>query len=772
MLRRIPRIAMDYPRATLFLAGLVSLFFGALFPWIRIDTDPENMLEPTQPDRLFYQTVKKEFGLYDLIVLGIEDPEGIFRPETLSKVALITEEILKIPGVIYDDVVSLTTTDDVSTEEGSLRVDPIMAIVPDDVQGAARLKEAVLSNPLFSEKLASRDGRATAVYIPIAAKDQSYRIAQEIDKIASRHLGGGQRGYLAGLPMAEDTFGYAMFEQMAVTAPLTGLAIFLLMYLFFRRVFLLIAPMAVAMLSVLWAMGLLIGTGYTVHIMSSMIPVFLMPIAVLDGVHLLSEFSDRIGVLKNPRETMEAALDALFTPMLYTSLTTAFGFGSLVLAPIPPVRVFGAFIAFGVMAAWLLGITLIPASIRLIPEKRLEGLRAPSRRKGGILFALGKLGGWSARHARWVAVGGAAALAVGALGLLSLRVNDNPVNWFKEAHPIRIADRFMNEAFGGTYMAYLVAAGGDPDDMKRPEVLSYLDQLQRRLEGHPDVGKTTSLADIVKRVNFVLQEGRDDAFTIPDSQEAIAQELFLLLSAGNPDDLDNFVDYDYQKANIWVQMKRGDNLSMEAVETEAAAFLRADPPPPGITLAWSGLTYINKVWQDLMVMGMMKAVLGGFVAVFALMVFLFRSLWLGLLSMIPLTFAIVLSYGLVGVAGKDYDMPIAVCSALSLGLAIDFAIHFIQRFCHRYQETGDLAETERYITGEPSRAIARNAVVITLGFLPLTLSTLVPYVTVGLFFAMLMAFSAVATLMILPAMMHLVSPRLSGGRRPLKEISI
>ena len=97
-------------------------------------------------------------------------------------------------------------------------------------------------------------------------------------------------------------------------------------------------------------------------------------------------------------------------------------------------------------------------------------------------------------------------------------------------------------------------------------------------------------------------------------------------------------------------------------------------------------------------------------------------------------------------------MPVAVCSALSLGLAIDFAIHFITRFKARFLETGDLEEANRYVFGAPGRAIFRNAVVISLGFLPLFLSTLTPYATVGGFFASLMIFSTLSTLMLLPAM--------------------
>nr|NIP59800.1 MMPL family transporter [Gemmatimonadota bacterium] len=205
----------------------------------------------------------------------------------------------------------------------------------------------------------------------------------------------------------------------------------------------------------------------------------------------------------------------------------------------------------------------------------------------------------------------------------------------------------------------------------------------------------------------------------------------------------------------------GDNQAMEAVQAGLAPL--ADRAPPGLDLRWSGPTHINKVWQDLMVRGMLRAVLGSAVVILLLMALLFRSVPLGLVSMIPLTVAILLSYALLGFAGKEYDMPIAVCSSLCLGLAIDFAIHFVHRYRERVSETGDLALANRAAFGLPARAIARNALVIILGFLPLAISRLTPYVTVGLFFAMLMAFSALATLAVLPALMRM------GGRRLFRQ---
>jgi predicted RND superfamily exporter protein len=732
-----------------------------------IDTDPENMLEDDQPDRVLYNRVKKDFGIRDLIVVGIVDEKGIFRPESLERVARATLEILKIKGVIIEDVLSLSTTDNVKASGGLLDIHPVMREIPRTSAAVDQLRVDIADNPFLHEKIASADGTAIALYIPIQKKDMSYRIAKEIEAILDQELLSEQAYHLAGLPVAEDTFGNQMFIQMAVVAPLAFMVIMILVFLLFRKIAFLLPIGMDAMFAVIWAMGLLIGTGNTVHIMSSMIPVFLMPIAILDDVHVLSEFFDQYRVLGDKRRALLEGMQHLYRPMLFTSITSAVGFASLALADIPPVRVFGLFVAFGIMAAWLFSMTMVPAVISLMSDEKLKKILPKERSDSSSIFdrVLKPVGRFAFSRARTVLILGFLLLAVGIIGVMQIQINDNPVKWFKRGHPMRVADTVMNRLFGGTYMAYVVAEGKEPETIKRPEIVAYLDRIQTNLEADPLVGKTSSVADIVKRINLVLHDNNKAYYKVPDSKEAVGQFLFLFQSSGDPNDLDNFVDREARQGNIWVQMKGGDNQQMTAVESNLESFISRNPLPDGISLHWSGLTYINKVWQDLMVFGMLKAILGSFLVVFLLMLVQFRSLTLGLLSMIPLSVSILLSYGLIGWVGKDYDMPIAVCSSLSLGLGIDFAIHFLQRFRTNYAESKNLEETNRYMFSEPSRAIARNAIVISLGFLPLVASSLGPYVTVGLFFALLMAFSTISTLLLLPAALRIVGPRiLKGGR--------
>ena len=762
MLKRLIWLSMDYPKTTILLALLVTIAFGIQFPKIHIDTDPENMLPADQADRMLYNQAKEDFGIHDLIVLGITDEAGIFQPDTLARVARVVDRLLGIQGVITADVISLTTTDNVRSAEGLLDIRPVMNRIPENQADIDALRAAIADNPLFTDKLASTDGTGLAIYIPIERKDQAARIGEELRAILVDELAPRQRYHLAGLPIAEDSFGIEMFRQMGIVSPASGGMLFLLLWFAFRKLTLVLPVMLVAMLTVVWGMGLLIGMGYTVHIMSSMIPVFLMPIAVLDSVHILSDFYDRYPRLKDRHKALRESMEELYTPMLYTSITSAVGFASLMLANIPPVQVFGVFVAFGILAAFLLTITVVPASIILIREERLQAAIGSVDAQGGRLDgALQALGRFAFNRAVPIALAAALILGLGFWGVSRTVINDNPVTWFPESHELRVADRVMNRLFGGTYMAYLLVAGEETGAMKRPEVMAYMEGLQRVLETDPKVGKTSSLADVIKQVNYVIHDAAPEARRLPDQTEELAQYLFLYQMAGDAGDLDNFVDYDYRTANIWVQMQAGDNLEMVRVQQLIDEHLRAKPPPAGIQVRWSGLTYINKVWQDEMVVGMMKAVLGGFLAVFVLMVVLFRSVSLGFLSMLPLTFAITLSYGLAAFAGKEYDMPMAVCSALTLGLSIDFAIHFVQRYRNNLTRLGgDLSGANGVVFGETARAIVRNALVIAVGFSPMVFSALGPYKTVGVFFALLMLFSALTALGLLPGLLKLTHGRL------------
>jgi len=853
------------------LATLPSLWpqqFPALHS-LKIDTDPENMLSETEPIRIFHNQAKQEFSLHDIVVVGVVNEthsNGVFNTASLTRIFNLTEFARQLnwpdsqnpdhwEGVIEVDMIAPSMVDNIEQGGlGTVNFSWLMPQPPTNEEDAIAIRDRAARIPFLHDTLVSADGKAIALYLPLTSKDVSYEVRKALLEYVADWEYTGDQVYITGLPVAEDTFGVEMFVQMAVSAPLAMLVIFLLLWWFFRNFILIISPMVVALVCSLSTMALLVISGNTVHIMSSMIPIFIMPIAVLDSVHILSEFFDRYPQIKDRRRTIEQVMQHLFQPMLFTTLTTIAGFASLALTPIPPVQVFGIFIALGVFLAWFWTIIFIPAFIMLMPEHKLADF-GHTRNDADNISLMNKIlqrtGKLTYQHARKI-ISGTVLLAVIAIwGISLIQVNDNPVKWFVDSHPIRVADRVLNEHFGGTYMAYLqfeqsadneptmeyeqalkqrlvarkikaiennyysatsifdqiiaittsesyAAVSGDAlltklstiaetsldaasdeeydtwDDVllfldqerqrseifKKPEVLGYLDSLQQHLSENDIVGKSNSVVDVVKTVHRELLLGKDEAFRIPDTTNAVAQTLVTYQNSHRPQDLWHFVTPDYRKAVLWLQLTSGDNRDMETVINDVETFVIDNPPPFGLEPHWFGLTYINTVWQDKMVSGMMEAFVGSFLIVLLMMVFLFRSLLWGLLSMIPLTVTVGMIYGIIGIAGKNYDMPVAVLSSLSLGLAIDYAIHFLARSRELRKNHTSWRETIPQMFGEPARAITRNAIILGAGFLPLLAAPLVPYQTVGVFIAAIIGLAGIASLMILPAAIRILEERL------------
>ena len=540
-------------------------------------------------------------------------------------------------------------------------------------------------------------------------------------------------------------------------------------------------------------------------------------------------------------------------PMLYTSLTSAAGFASLALTPIPPVQVFGIFVAAGIMVAWLCTVTFVPAYIMFLKDRSLEGFGAAAvheEKQTWLTRVLHSAGRFTYTGAKPILVAIVIVAVVAVYGVTKIQINDNPIKWFAKSHPIRQADIELNRHFSGTYMAYLVLEdASDPnvsteyvqalrnrlmakaEDLaadlpaatavlaeaekallaeastgmtrvalldklgsyaqekeasatseaaeiwyelidffdlekerlkvfKQPEALRYIAQLEKYLEETGLVGKSNSIAGIVKKVHQELIDGAPENYTIPDSSAAVAECLIQFQSSHTPDDLWHFVTNDYDKTNLWLQLKSGDNKDMERVVKAVDEFFARNPSPVPVAHQWAGLTYINIIWQNKMVWGMLQSLLGSFIIVFIMMAILFRSPLWGLICMIPLSITIVVIYGIIGLAGKDYDMPVAVLSALTLGMAVDFAIHFLERARATHAQTGSWKHSAAEMFGEPARAISRNVLVIAIGFLPLLAAPLVPYKTVGIFLCAIMALSGVVTLMVLPAILTVAEKRL------------
>ena len=777
--------SVDHPKLIVALSIILTVIFMTQFPKVRTDTNPKNMLPPTSAVRVGNDEVEKTFGLYeDMIVLGIQNEKGILNPDTLGKIQRITDEILGIKGVAARDVSSFTTIDNVTVEDETLRVSPLMTTVPKTDKEMSVMRKTLYENPLFIDRIISKDGKTTAIYVPLEKGSNGKEIADRIREIIKKESG-DEKYYIAGDPVARDTFGADMFKLMAVFAPIAGMVMLLVRYLMFKDLFLSITLMMDAMISIVWSMGLLIALGFPIHIMSSMAPVFLMAIAT-DSMHIFNEFYFRFREKNDKRAAIIATMQAVSRPVRNTALATAAGFAVLLFMNIIPVKVFGGLVAFGTIALRVLSFSFIPAMFMFVKEEKIEKIsRAEDAEAGGSGF-LKKLAGLGIHKPLTTVLVGVLLVIAAIIGISKTVVNNNMVEWFKKGSEVRVADTVMNKALGGTSLGYIVAISDKDDYIKTPEAMNYIEGLQRRLEKLPVVGKTTSVVDYVKRINRVLHNDNPKFDAVPETKEMIGQYLFLFSMSAKPSDLDNVADYPFRKANIWVQLKTWDAKAMESVIREVNAFQRENRTPMEFKPA--GIAYFNLVWNHEVLWDMVKGLVLALIVVFAILAYDFRSIKWAVIGYIPLLFTILLIYGVIGYIGKDFDMPISVMSCLSLGMAVDFAIHFVSRFRQRLAEQSSeygvrssvktkpdssqlITDALLWTAARPGKGIMRNAILFAAAFAVMLFAPLTPYVTVGAFIVSMMMLSALMTILYLPALITLLRGWLFQGGTDVKRVA-
>jgi len=780
----LPVIIMLLVVISVAIPTLTGKFTDVISP-LTVDTDPESMLLYDNPVRVTHREQKEKFAIYDLLVVGISNQShenGVYNQETLSSVYELVNYAKGLQwqngqgeteGVVSVEIISPSSVDNIAQGgPGTVTFNWLMPNAPTSDAEALEVMSKIKNQPILAGSLSAVNNQSLAIYIPLTSKDISYKLAGMLEEKFSNFTG-DDKFFITGMAVAQDTFGVEMFIQMAIATPAAMLLIFALLWFFFRNVTLVYSPMIVAMISVMITMGLMIAAGNPVHVLTSMVPIFIMPIAVLDGIHILSEFYDRYPQFNDRKKAIRFVMAELGKPMLLTTITTAMGFASLNLIPLPPLQVLGTFVSIGVVVAWILTMTLIPAYIVLMSEKRFVkfGEQQSQQSSDGSFLGrlLPKIGKTSTRFAMPIIAMTLVIGTVAVFGGLKLIPNDNPMKWFDESHELRISDKQLNESFAGSYMAYLSLKAENESAFKDPEILNYISDLQAYLTDTSKVentlGKTIALTEIVKIVHRELFSGNQGFYRIPNSAAAVAEVLLTFQNSHRPDDLWHYVTPDYREANIWFQMKSGDNQDMMKIERQVDDYFANNPPPIELKREWFGMTHINVVWQERVTVGVVKAFGVSFLIILMTLAILFRSILWGFIAMVPLAFSVAVIYGAAGYITGNLDTPLAVISAVSIGLAVDYAIHFVTRSRELHKKYGCWQETLPAAFGEPARAITRNVLVVGLGFMPLLITPLVPYQVVGILLSSILVLAGIATLVILPALIHLFEPWLFGADR-------
>src|SRR5690554_46817 len=367
-MRRTIDFVLKKPVLTLVILLLITGFFTQqIMTKAKMETNLDNYMPRDHEAFILSDYYEEVFAIKDAIIVAVENEEGVLNPGTLQKIDEITRRISNLPEINPGDVRSLSTVDNIIGSDFGLEIKPFYTEVPRTKEEIAKLNSDLKQNEMVRERIISKDGTATLISAELTDKTIDRRaLYQKVTAVLSGYEG-PERLYVAGQPVVEGTLAHLMPTDMRKMVPLVVLVIFTVLLLTLRSLKSALLTLGVVLFSTIWAFGLMAACNIPIYSVSTMIPVMLIALGVADGVHLLSHL--RQTMLTRPRlgltETIKDMIACLWKPVVMTSVTTAVGFLSLMTSEVYPIKYFGLFTAFGVMAAMIFSLLFIPASLKL-----------------------------------------------------------------------------------------------------------------------------------------------------------------------------------------------------------------------------------------------------------------------------------------------------------------------------------------------------------------------------------------------------------------------
>lgn len=738
-----------YSWATVAIVLLATVLFSAsIRKNARMETNLDKYMPSAHPAFVYSALAEEWFNIKDGILIAIENPNGIYSASTLEKIKAISLALQDRPEFDENDVMSLYTADNIVGDEYGLNVKPFYKRVPKTPEAMDAIRTAVRTNDMVYGRFVSEDETVALIVAGMHGDAFSQELYMQILDLAKTFEEGDEKVYVAGRPIVEGTMALLGPADMKRMVPIVVLVMGVVLYLLLRSVRATTATLLSVFISTIWAFGAMAVTGIPIYAVSTMIPVMLIAIGVAYGVYFYNHLARFYQHTPHgtASEALKYTVKILIKPLSMAAFTTIIGFISLLSSQVYPIKYFGTFTAVGILVAFILALTFLPAMVYIFGYKprplKMRGNVDRHSRSFRYFSNILLLKRW------WVFGAVVLVFVFSVIGIQRVWINSSFLSNFEDDSEIVITDRFVNSKFGGTSTLNVVLESKEVDAFKQPENLMLIDEMQAELVLLPKVGNSFSLADYLKRMNKVMNEDNPEFYTIPSSNELVAQYLLLYEMSGDPQNLQKVINYDYNRTNITFQLKSDDSKTIKEAMHSIAQFedrFREN----GIEMNYAGSGYKALVFSDLILEGQIFSILISLGLVFILLSIMFNSLVVGLVGSVPIVLTALISFGVMGLFDIPLSTTTALLSSIAIGIGVDYAIHFLQYYRLNLKDS-KLKITAIYKTmNQTGKAILFNAMVVIAGFLVLLFSVFPPNRRLGALVSMNMFTSLVGTLTVM-----------------------
>lgn len=801
----------------------------------RMDASADSLVLENDQSLEYYRKVKKKYGTDDYLFITFSPKDELFSTESIKQLTALRDQVAVLPGV--ETVISLIDAPIFDPETVSLgNIEEDIYFIKDEGVDLKKAKKNLLAIPLYVNLLISEDGKTTAMQANLKGNKNYFKLNDELrklqwkqnkkevltpyeiaamqnlknelrllaDEVALRNasvineiraLKSGYQNvgkiYLGGIPM----IAHDMVEYVKNDLLVFGFGVFIILILIqafiFRRVRWIIITLGCCVITAATAVGILGWLDWPVTVISSNFVALLLIITMSLMIHLIVRFRqvERDFEMLSYNDKLLETVSSMFTPCVYTSLTTVVAFGSLMVSDIRPVIDFGKMMIMGVSLAFVLAFTLFPLFMLIRKKTSLD------TRKEGAFFAFTNLLAKVSDTWRWqVAIVAILVSGISAWGIGYLSVDNRFIDYFKTDTEIYQGMKVIDTELGGTTPLEIIIERGAieadfafveeeneddefedeefeddeafadlaPEESPRLWMTSFgidkLHKIQDYLSAIDVTGKVLSLAAGLQIVEQINGNQRLDDFELSLLEKKIPGDL-------REQVLSPFYDRENDEVRFLIRVKESDpNLNRNQLLADISQFMTEEMKISEEHFHFTGMLILyNNMLESLFKSQILT--LGVVFGIILLMfIVLFRSWKLAVIGMFPNLIGAFFVLGLMGWSGIPLDMMTITIAAISIGIAVDNTIHYIHRFKVEYDKLGDYTKAMYACHDTIARAMYFTSITIIAGFSVLILSNFMPSIYFGLFTSLAMFVALLANLTLLPVMLLLI--------KPLREIKL
>jgi predicted RND superfamily exporter protein len=785
----IARIVLKNRVVILGIIVLITIFLALQWKNIQFSFTEANLLPDNHIVNKEYNAFLDKFGEEgNLIVVGVKN-DAFFTPKAFAAWNKLMSEIKAQKEV--DLIVSISDLKKLQKND-SLKTFELVPFVDQSKTGNKAyldtIKKDLFLNMPFYEGLLFNKKNGTirsAIYldkeIVNTAQRKDYIVNDFIPKIEAFEKETGIDLRVSGMPYIRTLNAMSIMNEISLFIGVSLLLTSLIFFFFFRSFRATLIAILIVIIGVMWTFGLLGLFNYQITVLTAIVPTLVIVIGIPNCIFLTNKYQQEYIAHGNKARALQRVITKVGTATLMTNLTTAAGFATFIITNSELLKEFGIISSLSIVALFFLCLIIIPIYYSYQPVPQEKHLRHLSRNYTKVFMAwIEKMVKYNRRHVYLVAV---FLFLISTIGALKIKTSGSLIEDMPQNTGFYQDILFFEKEFDGIMPLEITIDTKRKKGVMKLSTLRKMDELQKTIEEVPELSKPISILNLVKYSKQAYYNGNPEYYSLPTSQE----QSFILGYAKNATKstqnniMKSYVDSTGQVARITTFMRDIGTGNMATIENTLWTKINKIFPSDRYKVVMTGKALVFEKGTKYLLDNLLMSLLFAVFLISLLMVFMFRSFKMVVVSLIPNLLPLMITAGLMGYFGIPLKPSTILVFSIAFGLSVDDTIHFLAQY--RQELTRNNWKIKRSVFAtirESGLSMFYTSVVLFSGFSVFMLSEFGGTVALGGLIAITLAFGMLSNLMLLPCLVltlnkslankqEFIEPKIDILNKPEKE---